>query len=357
VPFDSRDAVSVIKCWTILNGDAATPNDSATITVNHVPLPVPFSENFESQNVPAGWAVDGFVTNAHGNASYVLATNLYSFNPEAIQDLPRYGMIGANDTLTFSYRITNYSGGGPMILGSNKIEVQVSTDCGTTYQTINSINSLNHSPTINLRTRRIALGQFAGQAIKIRFLCTWASGDYWVDLDNINLLSCAADMALAADVTNASPGQSDGKVRVTVGAGNPPYQFVWSNGVTGDSISGLANGSYTVTVTDAFGCTATMSVHVGTTAVQEIAGLNRFSLQPNPTTGATTLLVELAENTGNLRVQVLNLLGQTLWETNTSNTDRISEQLNLNTQPDGIYLVRLIANGQVATRKLVKSAE
>jgi hypothetical protein len=33
------------------------------------------------------------------------------------------------------------------------------------------------------------------------------------------------------------------------------------------------------------------------------------------------------------------------------------EQLNLNTQPDGIYLVRLIANGQVATRKLVKSAE
>jgi hypothetical protein len=66
-------------------------------------------------------------------------------------------MIGANDTLTFSYRITNYSGGGPMILGSNKIEVQVSTDCGTTYQTINSINSLNHSPTINLRTRRIAL--------------------------------------------------------------------------------------------------------------------------------------------------------------------------------------------------------
>jgi hypothetical protein len=164
-------------------------------------------------------------------------------------------------------------------------------------------------------------------------------------------------MALAADVTNASPGQSDGKVRVTVGAGNPPYQFVWSNGVTGDSISGLANGSYTVTVTDAFGCTATLSVHVGTTAVQEIAGLNRFSLQPNPTTGATTLLVELAENTGNLRVQVLNLLGQTLWETNTSNTDRISEQLNLNTQPDGIYLVRLIANGQVATRKLVKSAE
>ncbi|MFM8485535.1 MAG: hypothetical protein ACKOCH_04295, partial [Bacteroidota bacterium] len=33
--FDSRDAISVIKCWTILNGDAATPNDTATVTVNH----------------------------------------------------------------------------------------------------------------------------------------------------------------------------------------------------------------------------------------------------------------------------------------------------------------------------------
>ena len=355
--FDSRDAISVIKCWTILNGDAATPNDTATITVNHVPLPVPFSENFEGQAVPAGWVVDGFVTNAHGNTSYVLATNLYSFNPEAVQDLPRYGMIGANDTLTFSYRITNYSGGGPMILGNNKVEVQVSTDCGDTYQTINSINSLNHSPTVNLRTRRISLGQFAGQAIKIRFLCTWASGDYWVDLDNINLLSCAADMGLTADITNASPGLSDGKAVVNVAAGNPPYQYAWSNGSTGSSVSGLANGTYTVTVTDAFGCTATLSVHIGTTAVQEIAGLSVFSLQPNPTTGTATLRVELAENAGELRVQLLNLLGQTVWETNVSNTDRISEQLNLNDRPDGIYLVRLMADGQVATKKLVKSRD
>jgi hypothetical protein len=98
-------------------------------------------------------------------------------------------------------------------------------------------------------------------------------------------------------------------------------------------------------------------VHIGTTAVQEIAGLSVFSLQPNPTTGTATLRVELAENAGELRVQLLNLLGQTVWETNVSNTDRISEQLNLNDRPDGIYLVRLMADGQVATRKLVKSGE
>lgn len=45
--------------------------------------------------------------------------------------------------------------------------------------------------------------------------------------------------------------------------GTGPFTFSWSSGQTTDTITGLAPGTYTCTVTDALGCTATSPVVVG----------------------------------------------------------------------------------------------
>ena len=55
------------------------------------------------------------------------------------------------------------------------------------------------------------------------------------------------------------PGRSDGEATVIPSGGTPAYSFTWEAGVQPDS---LAVGSYTVTVTDAEGCTETASVSV-----------------------------------------------------------------------------------------------
>jgi Secretion system C-terminal sorting domain len=352
--FDSRDALSVIKCWTKLAGEFAPANDTAVYIIDHRPTPTPFQEDFEDQQLPAGWTVNGFIASDHGNTSFVLASNLYSFNPEIAHTTPRYGLIGANDSLEFTYRITNYSGGATVLGDDDVFVVEASSDCAETYQTLYTIDQTTHVTSLLMRKVKISLADFAGESITLRFLGSWGGGDYWYDLDNINLLSCAADMALTAEVTPADPGQSNGSATVNVGLGNPPYTYSWSTGATTQTVDNLSTGTYTVTVLDDFGCSDSFEFSVGTSAVVDINGLQSFTLQPNPTTGMATFTAVFDANVGNARVQVLNLLGQPVWESHVSNAVRMSENIDLTTLPEGIYLVQLTVDGQVATKKLMK---
>ncbi|MBN4066131.1 SprB repeat-containing protein, partial [Candidatus Amoebophilus asiaticus] len=60
--------------------------------------------------------------------------------------------------------------------------------------------------------------------------------------------------------TNASCGSSDGSVTVSASGGTPGYSFVWSDGQTDSAATAMSGGSYTVTVTDANGCTQTLTI-------------------------------------------------------------------------------------------------
>ncbi|MCO6480930.1 MAG: T9SS type A sorting domain-containing protein, partial [Phaeodactylibacter sp.] len=57
-------------------------------------------------------------------------------------------------------------------------------------------------------------------------------------------------------------GAADGAATVTIGQGLPPLAISWSTGASTATISGLAGGTYSVTVTDGNGCTANGSVLV-----------------------------------------------------------------------------------------------
>ena len=72
--------------------------------------------------------------------------------------------------------------------------------------------------------------------------------------------------ALSASVTTVNnvtcPGGSNGNMTVTPTGGTPGYTYLWSNGATTATISGLSAGTYTCTIRDANNCVTTASATV-----------------------------------------------------------------------------------------------
>ncbi|MBI1288677.1 MAG: T9SS type B sorting domain-containing protein, partial [Flavobacteriales bacterium] len=105
----------------------------------------------------------------------------------------------------------------------------------------------------------------------------------------------SAISATCTKVDGNCQNNNEASVSVAVSGGDEPYTYAWSNGATTASISGLAEGTYSVTVTDANGCTATCSKTVSVTPCcnvtngGEIAGggTNCGPFDPDPITSAS----------------------------------------------------------------------
>lgn len=125
---------------------------------------------------------------------------------------------------------------------------------------------------------------------------------------------------------------NDGSIIISVNQGTAPYSYLWSNGSTGSQITNLASGVYTVTVTDANGCTETLSHQLS----QPLQSL--FS------TGSTSSANCLAGLGGNVSLSAAGgtLPYNYLWSNGSSNQ-------NLNNVPSGSYSVTITdANGCTA---------
>ncbi|MEM9260931.1 MAG: hypothetical protein AAGA62_14885, partial [Bacteroidota bacterium] len=65
----------------------------------------------------------------------------------------------------------------------------------------------------------------------------------------------ALDIMVSETITPPScPGQSDGAIDLTVTGSEPSYNYLWEDGSTNQDRSGLAAGSYQVTITDSNNC-------------------------------------------------------------------------------------------------------
>ena len=124
------------------------------------------------------------------------------------------------------------------------------------------------------------------------------AGNYSVTVTDANgcrvngstTLNPGSNITVDALVTNARcNGSSTGSIALTVNNGLPPYTFTWSNALPNSStVTGLAAGTYTVTIRDAANCTAFRSY----TVTQPLPLVINVSTTPTtcPTAGVGTAM-------------------------------------------------------------------
>ncbi len=92
------------------------------------------------------------------------------------------------------------------------------------------------------------------------YICTITDASANSTTQNFTITQPTAPVLGTTVVTNIScNGGTNGTINLTPSGGTGPYTFNWGGGITTEDRTGLAAGTYSVTITDLNGCTGTVS--------------------------------------------------------------------------------------------------
>ena len=205
---------------------------------------------------------------------------------------PGYDYLWSNSETTAS--ITNLSPGtySVTVTDASGCSESVSVTIATGVPVLSISGTTTDADCNGSSTGAIDVTISGGQA---PYTVNWNSGVTSEDLSNIAAgtysvtVSDASGQSVSQSFTISEPsalslsitstnetiaGSNDGSASVSVTGGTAGYDYLWSNSETTTSITNLAPGTYSVTVTDANGCSESVSVIVGTgVPVLSISGI------------------------------------------------------------------------------------
>jgi gliding motility-associated-like protein len=143
--------------------------------------------------------------------------------------------------------------------------------------------SWNSSP---VQTTDAATGLSAGT-----YTVTVTDANGCIETSDVTITGPPALTVTISGVNVMCNAGSDGSATAVASGGTPPYNFSWDTSPvqTGATVTGLAAGSYTVTVTDAQGCTTTGSVQITEPAALTLDATPSPASCPDSPDGSITL--------------------------------------------------------------------
>jgi SprB repeat/Secretion system C-terminal sorting domain len=175
--------------------------------------------------------------------------------------------------------------------------------------------------------------------------------------ENVTISGPASALSVVVDGFGGEDGDG-GFIDVTATGGTPSYEYDWTGtgGFTSpnEDLTGLSAGTYSLTVTDANGCEASITSDVIITGVGELSNQVALTLNPNPT--RENVVLTLSGLTGDkLSYTVVDTQGRTVVSKELGNVNGVRiETINLSEVASGVYYVNVTIDGNVSIMKLIK---
>lgn len=281
----------------------------------------------------------------------------------------------SNGTSPYAY---NWSGGGNTqtvsSLGAGNYTVTLTDANGCTGTATATVNTPN-GPTASATATDVlcAGGQTGAVNLSVSggtapITYTWSNGSVTEDLSGVaagsysvtvadgngcsfvtsgNVAEPAA-LSFTGTVNDASSSTAaDGSITLNISGGKPGYT------TSPSSLTNLAPGNYSVTVTDNNGCTATQSFTVGfSSTVQTIASLGSVKVYPNPASSELFVALSLQQLAA-VQINLYTLTGALIYQRNLSNELTPLVAIPVGELPQGIYNLHITAPGETKVAKVV----
>ncbi|MFC5271330.1 T9SS type A sorting domain-containing protein [Adhaeribacter terreus] len=160
----------------------------------NTPLALPYKETFSVPLIDSlkTWKHSVFKISGSTSGGFV---NFYGTGADTATLQSPVIQLPQNTTfLKFDYRLTEYMPGVGYFTfnpgsSTSRLEVQVSTDCGTTFTTVQSLNTGKAAYGDPWPAPAwVSLLPYAGQAVSVRFVAFRDNRTFWVELDNVEIV-------------------------------------------------------------------------------------------------------------------------------------------------------------------------
>ena len=261
--------------------------------------------------------------------------------------------------------------------GATGPTITVIPDTTTTYTVIGKTAGINSSPALAQVTvipvPEVSVDDVTiceGQSVTL--LASGAESWLWSTGDTSELVLVAPSITTTYSVVGTTAGcESDSiSVEVTVvplptvtitedpqgpmtilDAGGQNLTYLWSTGEITPSIQVDSSGTYTVTVTDAFGCSNSASITITITSIfDQENGLN-ILIAPNP---VREVLHITCTGQATTSVRIIDNLGRVVLEDRVVVPDGATRTVNMVPLPAGTYSIQITGMHLVKTARIVK---
>lgn len=193
------------------------------------------------------------------------------------------------------------------------------------------------------------------------FLMDLVPGEYELSIldaeqctfDTNFVVSSAEEIIISEELNASDKGEDNGSIEINITGGMLPYRVMWNTGYEGTSLSELAPGIYSFTLTDGNACEVTGSYEVdeiGPSSINGQALESIYEVYPNPS--SDEIFIRMPERFKEVTTSIFDLNGRNLGDMDhVPNNGIIS--LRLKHLTSGVYFVEINNSNTTSRVKII----